>query len=553
MGFSKTIAGPVAFEGVGVHSGTPVHLRLLPAERPGIIFRRTDLENAEMPLTAERVESHNSTTLTGDRFSVRTVEHLLAALWVPGIDALTVELDADEIPILDGSAGPFAQAVQSAGITVLPFRQPTLRLVKPFRVDDGAGASVVFSPAGPGEDLDLSYTIVYDHPAIRTQSLRRPLRWDIFVREIAPARTFGFLKDVPELHRQGLALGGSFANALVLDDEKVVNGPLRFPDEFVRHKILDIIGDLYLLGYPVRGKVTPSGNKNSALPCLAATLLTDEPVMGADGKPTKALQKQAHVGHILVRVSGSQESIDGGFRKLQDFELAAKQKDFASAASEFGFEVKKSPPFAKNAAVPFVGRDPVASDFAFKREINDISGVMENSSATFVMQLAQRMPAGIASFDEARGQVALDARNAVLGAICRDTAAAITNAARAGVSLETAAKAHNVSYTTSDLFSRSAYVPYIGRDPKALGAAFTMTTTGQIIGPVEYASGAAVMTLLERVPADLTVYTEKRDSIVTAIRTTKQQEFYGRWMESLMNNATIESNVGRAAEADVAS
>ncbi len=255
MGFSKTIAGPVAFEGVGVHSGTPVHLRLLPAERPGIVFRRTDLENAEMPLTPERVESHNSTALMGDRFSVRTVEHLLAALWVPGIDALTVELDADEIPILDGSAGPFAQAVQSAGITVLPFRQPTLRLVKPFRVDDGAGASVVFSPSGPGEDLDLSYTIVYDHPAIRTQSLRRPLRWDIFVREIAPARTFGFFKDVEGYRARGLALGASVENTVVLDETAVINGPLRFPDEFVRHKLLDLVGDLALLGRPFRAKV----------------------------------------------------------------------------------------------------------------------------------------------------------------------------------------------------------------------------------------------------------------------------------------------------------
>ncbi len=256
MGFSKTIAGPIAFEGVGVHSGRPVRLLLLPSDRPGIVFRRTDLEQAEMALSPDRVESQNSTTLIGDRFSVRTVEHLLAALWIPGIDALTVELDSDEIPILDGSAGPFALAIQASGVTVLPIRQPVIRLVHPFRVEDGAGASIAFSPCGPGADPEFSYTIVYDHPSIGSQSLRRPLRWDIFIREIAPARTFGFFKDVEEYRARGLALGASVENTVVLDDSGVMNGPLRFPDEFVRHKLLDLAGDLALLGRPFRARVS---------------------------------------------------------------------------------------------------------------------------------------------------------------------------------------------------------------------------------------------------------------------------------------------------------
>ncbi|MBN1938953.1 MAG: UDP-3-O-[3-hydroxymyristoyl] N-acetylglucosamine deacetylase [Candidatus Aminicenantes bacterium] len=255
MGFSKTIAGPVALEGVGVHTGRPVRLRLLPAERPGILFRRIDLDGAEMALAPDRVESQNSTTLVGDRFSVRTVEHLLAAFWVPGIDALVVELDADEIPILDGSAEPFAKALQEAGISVLPHPQPVLRLVRPFRVEDEAGASIEFSPIATGEDLDLSYTIVYDHPAIRTQSLRRPLRWSIFLREIAPARTFGFMKDLEAYQAGGLALGSSVENTVALDETGVMNGPLRFPDEFVRHKLLDLTGDLALLGRPFRARV----------------------------------------------------------------------------------------------------------------------------------------------------------------------------------------------------------------------------------------------------------------------------------------------------------
>ena len=276
----------------------------------------------------------------------------------------------------------------------------------------------------------------------------------------------------------------------------------------------------------------------------------DEPVVGADGKPAKATKKQAHVAHILMRVTPSQESLDATFRKLQDFELAAKQKDFTSAAAEAGLEIKRTQPFAKKDNIPYIGRDQLATDFCFASEVNGISPVLENNSSVYVLQVVEKLPAGIASYEEARGQVATDIRSEGLSAMCRDTAAAITNAARSGMSLQSAAKAHGFEYTASDLFSRNMYVPYIGRDPLAIGAAFSMSTPGQLIGPVPYAQGAAVMMLLERVPADLTLFTEKRDSIHTAIRNTKQQEFYGRWMESLVNNAKVESNVGRAAELD---
>ncbi len=278
----------------------------------------------------------------------------------------------------------------------------------------------------------------------------------------------------------------------------------------------------------------------------------EQPVTSSSGQPTGATKKEAHIGHILLRVAASQESIDAAYRKLQDFELAAKQKDFSTAAQDAGLEVKRTTPFTRNANIMLIGNDPAASQFAFESEINTISPVMENSSAIFVLQIADRMPAGTKSFEEARGQIALDMRNSQLGVICRDTASAITNAARSGVGLETAAKAHNLQYVASDLFGRDSYVPYIGKDPRAVGAAFTMNSPGQIIGPVDYAMGSAVMMLLERMPADLTLYTEKRDSIVTAVRTAKQQEFYGRWMESLQNNAEIECNVGRVVETDLA-
>ena len=252
---SKTLAAPVFFEGVGVHSGRSVRLRLLPSSIPGIVFRRTDLDNAELPLTTGRIDSQNSTTLVGDRFRVRTVEHLLAALWVPGIDSLTIELDADEIPIMDGSAEPFARALQTAGIERLPDSQPFLRIARPFILAD-EGATIDFAPPAAAGGLELSYTIDFPHPAVGGQTLRRPIRWGVFVREIAPARTFGFLKDAESLRSRGLALGASAENSILLDDDSVTNGPLRFPDEFVRHKLLDLIGDLALLGRPLAGRVS---------------------------------------------------------------------------------------------------------------------------------------------------------------------------------------------------------------------------------------------------------------------------------------------------------
>lgn len=255
MVYSKTLAAPVYFEGIGVHSGRPVSLRLLPSRQVGIIFRRIDLGNAEMPLSEARPESRNCTALQGGRFSVRTVEHLLAALWVPGIDSLVVELDGEEVPIMDGSAEPFAQAIQAAGVDVLPSPGGEISVVKPFLLEDG-GASIAFSPPGPDGELDLTYKIVFPHPVIGEQTLRRPVRWGVFIREIAPARTFGFQKDAEVLQARGLALGSSFENSVVLDDKDVISGPLRFPDEFVRHKLLDLIGDLALLGRPLQARVT---------------------------------------------------------------------------------------------------------------------------------------------------------------------------------------------------------------------------------------------------------------------------------------------------------
>lgn len=252
----RTLGRAVELCGVGVHSGKAVRVRLLPSDSGRIVFRRTDLGGLEMPLLAGTVESRNSTTLVGDAFRVQTVEHLTAVLFAFGLGSLAVELDADELPIMDGSARPFAEAVAAAGTRVLDRGIDPIVVRSPFSVEEG-GASVGFEPLGGGDSgLVLSYTIVYEHPAIGEQSREIRLEPETFVREIAPARTFGFLRDVESLRRQGLARGASMDNTVVLDETAVVNGPLRFPDEFVRHKLVDLAGDLALIGRPLLGRVT---------------------------------------------------------------------------------------------------------------------------------------------------------------------------------------------------------------------------------------------------------------------------------------------------------
>jgi UDP-3-O-[3-hydroxymyristoyl] N-acetylglucosamine deacetylase len=255
MDAQKTLARPVELEGLGVHSGRAVRLGLFPSSSGEILFRRTDLGGAELLLRPDRVESRNSTTLVGDHFKVQTVEHLLAALYAYGVGSLVIALDADEIPIMDGSALPFVRALEKAGFADLAARRPVLKVRKTVLREE-KDAWVRLDPVAGGEELALEYTIVYSHPSIGTQRLGLSLTPASFAEGIAPARTFGFLKDVELYHKQGLALGASIDNTVVLDETSVVNPPLRFPDEFVRHKLLDITGDLALLGRPLAAKVT---------------------------------------------------------------------------------------------------------------------------------------------------------------------------------------------------------------------------------------------------------------------------------------------------------
>ena len=245
----RTLRNQASLLGTGIHSGKKVTMTLKPSSRGEILFRRLDLGGAEIVLDPRKAEAGNCLSLTSNAGLVQTVEHLLAALHIFGVDSLEIELDGPEIPIMDGSAAPLAEAILRAGISALPAQRKAVKIIRAHGLSDNeAGLSFA-----PDQDFRVTYSIDFPHPLIRRQEHSLALTQKAFLAEIAPARTFGFLKDVPELHRRGLAQGGTFENAVVLDDEKVISGPLRYPDEFVRHKILDLIGDLALLGHPLLG------------------------------------------------------------------------------------------------------------------------------------------------------------------------------------------------------------------------------------------------------------------------------------------------------------
>ncbi len=245
----KTLKKVKEITGVGVHSGQKINLTLRPSDAGYIEFIRTDLKNSAIKIDPRRIEAKFSTALKDKDKTIQTPEHLLAVLYVFGIDSLSIELDGKEIPILDGSAEPFVRLIQDGGTRELLEKKKKSKILQPFRVQAG-DASIAVEPA---DDCRITYIIEYDHPVLRRQEIDLSISTDVFIKEIAPARTFGFLKDVPAMRSQGLALGGSLENAIVLDEHKVINGPLRFPDEFVRHKVLDFLGDLSLLGCSVSG------------------------------------------------------------------------------------------------------------------------------------------------------------------------------------------------------------------------------------------------------------------------------------------------------------
>lgn len=247
----RTIARPVGCQGVGLHTGEPVAMRLLPSPPDaGISFVRTDLPYRDaIPARADYVaDVALATTLASNGASVGTVEHLLAALAGLGVDNVAVEVRGPEVPIMDGSAAPFAELIRSAGFEDQNRPRRVLKLRRSVTVHEGDRQASLH----PAERLELSSTIDFAHPVIAIQRFHLALTDQAFLAEIAASRTFGFMRDVKALKEAGFARGGSLDNAIVLDEEQVINPEgLRFPDEFVRHKILDALGDLALLGMPL--------------------------------------------------------------------------------------------------------------------------------------------------------------------------------------------------------------------------------------------------------------------------------------------------------------
>ena len=247
----RTLRRSISCAGIGLHSGNKVTLSLKPAPADsGIRFRRSDLGGLEVSATVRHVGGINHATgLTRDTVTVGTVEHLLAAFVSLGVDNVTVELNSPEVPIMDGSAAPFIYLIQEAGVKPLAAPRRYLKVLRPISLSRGDKHIALY----PSDHMKVTYSIAFDHPLLRHQSRTIHVTEETFIEEIAPARTFGFLEEVEMMRQQGLALGGSLENAVVIGDTGVLNNALRFEDEFVRHKILDVIGDMALVGHPIIG------------------------------------------------------------------------------------------------------------------------------------------------------------------------------------------------------------------------------------------------------------------------------------------------------------
>jgi UDP-3-O-[3-hydroxymyristoyl] N-acetylglucosamine deacetylase len=255
----KTVGGTIEFAGVALHTGNETSVRILPGDPDtGYRFRRTDIAgHPEVEASVHNIrDTVLATSLGFNGAAVKTVEHLLSAMAGCGVDNATIEVSGDEIPIMDGSAAPFVRGIEIVGLVDQEVPKRMLRILKKIEAsENGANASLV-----PSETFQVSFTIDFDHPVVGCHTLDFDYSPESFRSEIAFARTFGFLKDVQMMVDQGLALGGSLENAVVVGDDKILNpGGLRSPDEFVRHKVLDTIGDLSLLGIPIIGAYSRPG------------------------------------------------------------------------------------------------------------------------------------------------------------------------------------------------------------------------------------------------------------------------------------------------------
>jgi UDP-3-O-[3-hydroxymyristoyl] N-acetylglucosamine deacetylase len=299
----QTIAEPIEFEGIGLHSGAPVKMRLLPAPAgSGIVFRRTDLDDFEIPANGRNVAKVSyATSLMRQGVLISTTEHLLSALIGMGVDNAIVELDNLELPILDGSALPYVQAFLSVGIRTQRRRRETIRVLRPVEVREGKKFIGVY----PGTGYSIQYTIDFPAP-IGRQRTSVDLAAETYGELIAAARTFGYKADEQKLRDMGLIRGANPGNAIILGAKGPENGPLRFKDEYVRHKVLDLIGDLALAGRRIEGHVVAERAGHAMHTALVSRLLKDRSAWELAHVPveTALVKDSAHealAGHVLSR------------------------------------------------------------------------------------------------------------------------------------------------------------------------------------------------------------------------------------------------------------
>jgi len=286
----QTIASPLDFSGMGLHSGALVTMRLLPAAAgSGVVFRRTDLDNFEIPATGRNVAKVSyATSLMRQGVLIQTTEHLLSAFIGMGIDNVIVEIDNLELPILDGSALPYVEAFRRVGIREQRRRRETLRVLHPVEVHEGDKFIGVY----PGSGYRVSYTIDFPAP-IGQQKTCIDLAAETYGTEIAPARTFGYKADERKLRDMGLIRGASADNAIILGARGPENGPLRFPDEYVRHKVLDLIGDLALAGRRLEGHVVAVRAGHAMHTAFVARLMKDRSAWELAHVPVEAPAAEA--------------------------------------------------------------------------------------------------------------------------------------------------------------------------------------------------------------------------------------------------------------------
>jgi len=290
--YQTTIKKSVELVGIGLHKGSPVKLRLEPLEsNSGIVFYRSDVD-VSIPLIPENVVDTKMATVIGkDGFVISTIEHLLSAVYAYGIDNLRVIVDADEVPVMDGSSASYCMLLDEAETVELDVPKKVMRIKKDIEVKEGEK----YVKLSPSQDLQYDFTIKFPHPVIQKQEYILKFTKESYKKEISRARTFGFLHEVQYLRSKGLALGGSLENAIVLDEKKILNPEgLRFKDEFVRHKILDAIGDMSLIGMNFIGNYEAMAGSHDLNHKLTLELLSDAEnyeVIELVGEKTKELEK----------------------------------------------------------------------------------------------------------------------------------------------------------------------------------------------------------------------------------------------------------------------